>query len=84
MKKVLLGIMLPVILLSFSHLSAGQAAPPSLNDQLIAAAGNGDVAAVEQLLAQGANIEYKDHAGWTTLIHAARQRRNRDGEVAVG
>lgn len=71
MKKLLLSIMFPMILLTLSHLAAAQAAPPSQNDQLIAAAGNGDVAAVEQLLAEGANIDAKNTGGYTPLILAA-------------
>ena len=45
----------------------------SLNDQLIAAATNGDAAGVQQLLQKGANIEAKDNLGWTPLIWAAYQ-----------
>jgi ankyrin repeat protein len=71
MKKVLVTILLSTILL-LSRLAAGQAAPGSLDDQLLSAARNGDMAAVQQLLQQGVNIEAKDNKyGDTVLIKAA-------------
>ena len=61
MKKVLKAGILSVMVLSLSLLAAGQAAPGSLDDQLIQSARNGDTAAVQQLLQQGANIEAKPY-----------------------
>ena len=71
MKRVLLAIMFPVILLSFSHLTAGQAKPGSLDDRLNPSRQNGDIAAVQRALGQGANIEAKGPLGDTALIVAA-------------
>jgi hypothetical protein len=59
MKKALVALIFPVIVFSLSHLAACQAASNSLDNQLITAAGNGDVAQVQKLLDQGANIEVK-------------------------
>jgi len=42
------------------------------NDELIAAASRGDVAAVRQLLEEGAEVEAGDNARWTSIIHATR------------
>src|SRR5208337_2256856 len=70
MKKVLVTIIFSTILL-LSRLAAGQAAPGSLDEQLINAAGKGDTAAVQQLLRQGANIEAKNSNDWTALRWAA-------------
>jgi len=57
MKKVLVAIILLVIVLSLSHLAAGQAGSSSLDTDLIQAAHRGDAAAVQQLLQKGANVE---------------------------
>ena len=70
MKKVIVTILLPTILL-LSRQAAGQAAPGSLDDQLIQAARNGDTTAVQQLLDKGANIEAKNSKGSTALYIAA-------------
>ncbi|MGA3125616.1 MAG: ankyrin repeat domain-containing protein [Candidatus Korobacteraceae bacterium] len=59
MKKVLKAVILSAMVLSLSLLAAGQAAPGSLDDQLIQAARIGDTAAVQQLLQKGASIEAK-------------------------
>ena len=71
MNKALSGILALSLTLSVCHLAKGQtAAPGSLDDQLVTAAKEGDTAAVQQLLAQGANIETKsDNA--TPLTAAA-------------
>jgi ankyrin repeat protein len=71
MKKAMVSIFSLAIVLSLSHPAAGQAGSSSLNDQLIKAAGNGDTAAVRQMLEKGANIEAKDDKGYTALITAA-------------
>src|ERR1035437_7215038 len=71
MKKVLLSIFSLVLVLSLSHLAAGQAVPNSSDDQLLAAAVKGDMATVRQSLANGANIEAKDNKDNTALIKAA-------------
>jgi ankyrin repeat protein len=74
MKSVLVTILLSFVLLS-SRLAAGQAAPGSLDDQLIRAAENGDTNGVQQLLQRGANIEAKGtlypYEGATALIIAS-------------
>jgi tetratricopeptide (TPR) repeat protein len=78
MKKVLKAVILSVMVLSLSLLAAGQAAPGSLDDQLIQSARNGDTAAVQQLLQQGANIEAKDKKDKydrTALIIAVSDRK---------
>jgi ankyrin repeat protein len=71
MKKVLATIILPTILF-LSRLAAGQAAPGSLDDQMINAACMGDTAAVQRFLQQGANIQTQQQNGWTALKCAAR------------
>src|ERR1035437_7067672 len=71
MKKVLLSIFSLVLVLSLSHLAAGQAVPNSSDDQRLAAAVKGDMATVRQSLANGANIEAKDNKDNTALIKAA-------------
>ena len=71
MKRSLFATFLLLAILLPSRLAAGQAAPGSLDDQLISAARNGDMAAVQQLIQQGVNIEAKDSAGNTALIYAA-------------
>lgn len=48
-------------------------APPSVDEQLIEAAKAGDAAKVKELLAKGADTEYKDSEGLTALAHAARK-----------
>jgi hypothetical protein len=63
-------IFLPVLLFSLSHLATGQAGA-SLNDQLVTAVKNGDTAAVQQLLNQGADIEAMSGDGATALTVAA-------------
>ena len=81
MSKVLRAFAVSVMALFISAVAAGQAAPTpslpslSLNDQLLAAATNGDAAAAGELLQKGANIEAKDNLGWTPLIWAAYQGR---------
>jgi serine/threonine-protein phosphatase 6 regulatory ankyrin repeat subunit B len=70
MKRFLVAIILPTILL-LSRLAAGQAAPGSVDEQLITAAAIGDTAAVQQLLDKSANIEAKDKYGMTPLHRAA-------------
>ncbi|HME59147.1 MAG TPA: ankyrin repeat domain-containing protein [Terracidiphilus sp.] len=70
MKNVVITILFPTILL-LSRLAAGQAAPGSLDDQLISAAQSGNTAMVQQLLDKGANIEARDGYGETVLIRAA-------------
>jgi hypothetical protein len=73
MKKVLFVILLSAILFSFGLPAAGQtAAPGSFDDQLVTAVKNGDAAAVQQLLKQGANIEAMSGDGATPLTAAAR------------
>src|SRR5208337_176347 len=71
MKKVLVAIIFPVIVLSLSLLASGQAAPGSLDDQLTTAASNGDTALVQQLLEKGAHIEAKNAFGNPALVLAA-------------
>jgi ankyrin repeat protein len=71
MKKVPVSILFLATILSLSHTAAGQTGSSSLNDQLIAAAVNGDVATVRQLLDKGANIEARDMFNFTALIRAA-------------
>ncbi|MGA3125615.1 MAG: ankyrin repeat domain-containing protein [Candidatus Korobacteraceae bacterium] len=75
MKKVLKAIFLSAVVLSLSLLAAGQATPGSLDDQLIQAEGNGDSAAVQQLLQKGAHIEARDPHGNTALAWAAKYGR---------
>ena len=71
MQKAIITILLPAILL-LSRLAAGQAAPGSLDEQLILAASTGRAAQVQQLLEKGANIEAKDtFSGRTALIFSA-------------
>jgi tetratricopeptide (TPR) repeat protein len=77
MKKVLVTILFSTILL-LRLLAAGQAAPGSLDDQLLTAARTGDTAKVQQLLDKGANIEAKNEYGSTALVLAAR-----DGQIEV-
>jgi ankyrin repeat protein len=51
---------------------AGQNGSSNYNDQLIAAAMDGDAAAVRQCLEKGANIEFRDRVyGNTALTTAA-------------
>jgi ankyrin repeat protein len=69
MKRLHGAIILPTIFF-LSALATGQAGSGSLNDQLIAAASNGDTATVQQLLDKGANIEAKDSDGYTALERA--------------
>jgi hypothetical protein len=72
MKSALISMFSLAIILSFRHPVAGQASSSSsLNDQLIQAATNGDTAAVQQLLAKGANIESRNDLGDTALTSAA-------------
>lgn len=71
MKKILLVVILPAILLSLSHLAAGQASS-SLDQDLIKAAENGDVAQIQQLLVKGADIEAKNGSGYPALVLAAQ------------
>ena len=71
MKRSLFATFLLLAILLPSRLAAGQAAPGSLDDQLLSAARNGDMAAVQQLIQQGVNIEAKDSADNTALIYAA-------------
>jgi ankyrin repeat protein len=73
MKKVLVAIVLPAMVLSLSRLAAGQANPNSMDAELIQAATRGDTAAVQKLLQKGANIEAKDIGGDSALIFAAMQ-----------
>jgi ankyrin repeat protein len=72
MKKVLVAVILPVVVLSLSLLAAGQATS-GLDTQLLEAAKAGDAAAVQQLLQKGAHIEAKDDYGDTALIVAAEK-----------
>src|SRR5436190_6838814 len=46
------------------------------NNELIAAASDGDVTAVRRLLDEGAEVEAGDNAGWTSIIQAARSGHN--------
>jgi len=71
MKKVLATIILPVMVLSLSHLAAGQGDSNSLDNELVVAAEKGDTAAVQQLLQKGANVEARDSGGGTALLWAA-------------
>lgn len=71
MKKFLVTIILPVIYLSLSHLAAGQSNPNNFDAQLLDAAANGDTAALQQLLQDGANIAAKDNTGRTALVAAS-------------
>gem|GEM_PF-1344991 len=48
----------------------------TLNEQLLQAAGRGDLAAVNGLLARGAKINCTDENGWTPLIWAAYYGRD--------
>ena len=66
MKRLLSGILFPLILFSFGPPVAGQiAASDSLDDQLVTAVKNADTAAVQKLLNQGANIEAMSGDGAT-------------------
>jgi ankyrin repeat protein len=58
------------MVLSLSHLAAGQAGSNSLDDQLIQAVGHGDTAAIQQLLEKGANIEAGQRYTVTPLMLA--------------
>jgi ankyrin repeat protein len=69
MKNILGTILISTILL-LSRLAAGQAAPESLDVQLLWAATWGHTAQVEQLLRQGAKTEAKDVVGNTALFCA--------------
>lgn len=71
--KNVLGTILVLTILLLSRLAAGQAAPGSLDDQLITAAGNGDTATVQQLLQRGAHIEATNRNDWTALRWAAEE-----------
>jgi hypothetical protein len=72
MKKVMISILLLAAVLSWSHVVAGQNGSSNYNDQLIAAAMDGDAAAVRQCLEKGANIEFRDRVyGNTALTTAA-------------
>jgi ankyrin repeat protein len=72
MNKVLVSIFSLAVVLSLSHAAASQAGSGSLNDQLLQAADKGNVAAVQQLLGQGANIEARQEvSGGTALIRAS-------------
>jgi ankyrin repeat protein len=76
MKSALVTAILPAILL-LSRLSAGHAAvgslgTPSLNDQLLIAAGKGDIASVRQLLETGAQVDARGDRGSTPLLIAVR------------
>jgi len=70
MKKAVVTILFAMILF-LSRQAAGQAAAGNLDPQLLIAAGNGDVATVQQLLDKGANIEAKENNGYTALMWAA-------------
>lgn len=70
MTKNLLGIVVVILMVSFCAIAASQDAAPSLDDQLFKAVGNGDTAAVTQLLAQGAHVDAQDPNGYTPLIAA--------------
>ena len=72
MKKVLITIILPVMVLSLSNSAAGQADSGSLGAELVVAAGQGDVAGVQQLLQKGADIEATDKWGITPLVSAVQ------------
>ena len=50
----------------------------SLDDQLLEAASNGDLASIRDLLARGADIDARDDYGWTALMVASES-----GEVAA-
>jgi len=76
MQKAIVTILISTILL-LSRLAAGQAAPGSLDDQLIQAAKNGDTAAVQQLLNKGANIEATNQYSETPL-HLAVEHGHSD------
>ena len=73
MKKVLGVIVLAFVVLSLSRMSAGQAGAaspreqPSRADQLLDAAGKGDVAAVKLLLGKGVSIDARNEDGTTAL-----------------
>jgi len=51
---------------------------PGPNEKLLAAAKNGDIAAVENLLEKGADVNTRAKDGWTPLMHAAQ-----NGHTAV-
>jgi len=75
MKKALVTIIPLVVLLSLSHLAAGQVGSENLDYELVEAAGNGDAAAVLQLLQQGANIEATGRFGDTPLLRAIQMEK---------
>ena len=72
MKKFLITIILPIMVVSLCNSAAGQADSDSLDAELIAAAERGDTAGVQQLLQKGANIEATDKWGSTPLLRAAQ------------
>ena len=52
----------------------GATSPPDLNQQMVKAAMEGDMAAVVELLAKGADVNTKGrYSGWTPLILAAKR-----------
>ena len=71
MKKVLGAIVLAVLVLSLSRMSAGQAATGSLDEQMFQAIEKGDFTAVLQLLDKGAHIDAQGKDGITALIAAS-------------
>jgi hypothetical protein len=70
MNKILLLFILPIVVLSLSFAAAGQAAAPSLDDQMFQAIEKGDFTPVIQLLDQGAHIDAQGKDGVTVLIAA--------------
>jgi ankyrin repeat protein len=58
-----------ILLFALTRLAAADKRP-ELAQQLIAAAERGDVAAVKDLLAQGAGVQARDGHGWTALMAA--------------
>lgn len=67
-------ILVTVLGLTTLRLQPATGEEVSVNTQVIWAASEGDAARVGSLLARGADVESKDPAGWTPLIHAARGR----------
>lgn len=70
--KNVLGTILISTILFLSRLAAGQAAPDSLDHQLLIAAKAGDAATVQDVLQGGARLEARGEHGDTALITAAR------------
>src|ERR1035437_6736528 len=71
MNKLLSVIVLAVLVLSLSRMSAGQAATSSPDEQMFQAIEKGDFTAVMHLLDKGAHIDAQGKDGITALIAAS-------------